>query len=79
MMRGYSQPGTSLGIFLQTIGSLKTVPSRIALIVPLGDFHIFFSLNSTTLSSSGVIVAHLTPTLCLRIAWPASTVTLSFV
>ena len=25
------------------------------LIVPLGDFHIFFKLNSSTLASSGVI------------------------
>jgi hypothetical protein len=74
-MRGFSQPGTSLGMFLQMIGSLKTVPSRMALIVPLGDFHIFFNLNSYTLSSSGVIVAHLTPTLCFKIAFPASTVT----
>jgi len=38
------------------------VPPKIFLIVPFGDFHIFLSLNSLTLSSSGVIVAHLTPT-----------------
>lgn len=31
--------------------------------VPLGLFHIFFRLNSSTRASSGVIVAHLMPTL----------------
>ena len=46
MMIGLVHPGTSFGIFLQMIASLNTVPPRIFLIVPLGDFHIFFSLNS---------------------------------
>jgi hypothetical protein len=31
-------------------------------IVPFGDFHIFLSLNSFTRASSGVMVAHFTPT-----------------
>jgi hypothetical protein len=61
------------------IGSLNTVPLRMFLIVPLGDFHIFFRLNSLTLSSSGVIVAHLIPTLCYFIARADSTVILSSV
>jgi hypothetical protein len=74
-MRGFSHPGINLGIFLQTIGSLNTVPSRMALIVPFGDFHIYFNLNSSTLSSSGVMVAHLTPTLCFKMALAQSTVT----
>ena len=39
-------PGTSLGIFLHKIASRKTVPPNIFLIVPFGDFHIFFKLNS---------------------------------
>lgn len=39
-------PGTRRGMFLQIIGSRKTVPSRMFLIVPLGLFHISFSLNS---------------------------------
>ena len=56
---GLVHPGTNLGTFLQIIGSLKTVPPKIFLIVPFGDFHIFLRLNSLTLSSSGVIVAHL--------------------
>jgi hypothetical protein len=30
------------------MGSLKTVPPSSFLIVPLGDFHIFFKLNSLT-------------------------------
>jgi len=49
-------------MFLQIIASLKTVPPRMFLMVPLGDFHICFNLNSSTLFSSGVMVAHLMPT-----------------
>ena len=74
-MIGLVQPGTSLGMLLITIGSLKTVPLRMFLIVPLGDFHICFRLNSLTLYLSGVIVAHLTPTLCFFIASEQSIVT----
>jgi threonine/homoserine efflux transporter RhtA len=48
-------------------------------IVPLGDFHIFLSLNSFTRASSGVMVAHLTPTLCFWMALAESVVTLSSV
>ena len=44
------------------IGSRKMVPPRMLRMVPFGDFHIFFSLNSSTRCSSGVIVAHFTPT-----------------
>lgn len=78
-MIGYFHPGTNLGIFLIMIGSLKTVPLRIFLIVPLGDFHIYFKLNSLTLASSGVIVAHFIPTLHALIALAESIVTWSFV
>lgn len=46
MMIALDQPGTSLGIVLQMIGSLNTVPPRMFRIVPLGLSHIFFSLNS---------------------------------
>ena len=52
----------SFGILEQIIGSLKTVPPIIFLIVPFGDLHIFFKLNSSTRASSGVMVAHLIPT-----------------
>ena len=79
MQIGAVQLGTKRGIFLQTIGSRKTVPSRMFLIVPLGDFHICFRLNSLTRASSGVIVAHFIPTLYFLIASAASTVTLSSV
>jgi len=72
---GFTHPGTNLGIFEITIGSLKTVPLRMFLIVPFGDFHIYYKLNSLTLSSSGVIVAHLIPTLHFLTASPASIVT----
>ena len=74
-MIGFVQPGTSLGIFEITIGSLNTVPFKMFLMVPFGDFHIYFKLNSSTLSSSGVIVAHLIPTLHFLIASAASIVT----
>lgn len=37
-------------------------PFRMLRMVPLGDFHIFLSLNSFTRASSGVMVAHLMPT-----------------
>ena len=61
------------------MGLLNTVPSKIALIVPLGLFHISFKLYSFTLSLFGVIVAHLTPTPYFLMALAASTVTLSSV
>ena len=57
------------------MGSLNTVPFNSFLMVPLGDFHICFRLNSFTLASSGVIVAHLMPTLYNLIALAASRVT----
>ncbi len=47
--------------------------------VPLGERHICLRLNSFTRASSGVMVAHLIPTLCLRIASADSIVTLSSV
>ncbi len=47
--------------------------------VPLGDFHIFFRPNSFTRASSGVMVAHFTPTPWRLIASAASIVTLSSV
>jgi hypothetical protein len=75
MIIGSVHPGTSLGMFLIIMGSLKTVPFTSFLIVPLGDFHIYFNLNSSTLASSGVIVAHLIPTLYSLIALAASRVT----
>ena len=61
------------------IGSLKTVPPKMFLIVPLGDLHIFFKLNSFTLASSGVIVAHLIPTPFFLIAFAQSIVIWSLV
>ena len=61
------------------IGSRKMTPPRMLRIVPLGDFHIFFRPNSSTRASSGVIVAHLTPTPCCWIACAESIVTWSSV
>ena len=75
MTIGFDHPGTSRGTFLQMIGWRNTVPPRMLRMVPLGDFHIFLSLNSCTRASSGVMVAHLTPTPYLRMAFAASTVT----
>ena len=74
-MIGFVHPGTILGILLMMIGSMKTVPLRMFLMVPFGDFHICFNLNSSTLSSSGVIVAHLMATLHFLVASAESIVT----
>src|SRR3954463_6524359 len=79
MMIGLVQPGTSRGTFLQIMGSRKTTPPRILRMVPFGDFHISFSPNSFTRASSGVMVAHLTPTPTFLMALAASTVTWSLV
>ena len=79
MQIGLTHPCTYLGIFFIIIGSLKTVPPIIFLIVPFGDFHIFLRVYSLTLCSSGVIVAHFIPTLCFFIASAASIVTWSSV
>ena len=75
MMIGLFQLGTSRGILEITIGSRKMTPPRMLRMVPFGERHIFFSPNSVTRASSGVIVAHFTPTPCFLIAYAASTVT----
>ena len=62
-----------------TIGSRKMTPPRMLRIVPLGDFHIFLRPNSSTRASSGVIVAHFTPTPYCLMALAASIVTWSSV
>jgi len=79
MMMGLVHPGTRRGMLDTTIGSRKTTPPRMLRIVPLGDRHIFLRPNSSTRASSGVMVAHLTPTPCSRMALAASTVTWSSV
>ena len=79
MMIGLFQPGTRRGMFEMMIGSRKMTPPRMLRIVPFGLFHIFFRPNSSTRASSGVIVAHLTPTPCFWMAWAASIVTWSSV
>ncbi len=71
---GLVQPGTSRGMLEMTIGSRKITPPRMLRMVPFGDRHIFLSPNSSTRASSGVMVAHLTPTPCFLIAFAASTV-----
>ena len=73
-MIGLFQPGTSRGMFEMMIGSRKMTPPRMLRIVSFGLFHIFFRPNSSTRASSGVMVAHLTPTPCFLIAFAASTV-----
>src|ERR1700761_4935371 len=79
MMIGLLQPGTSRGTFLQMIGSPNTTPPRMLRMVPFGDFHICFRPNSFTRASSGVMVAHLTPTPPFWVGLAASTVTWSLV
>ena len=79
MMIGLFQPGTRRGTLEMMIGSRKIVPPRMLRMVPLGDFHIFLRPNSSTRASSGVMVAHLTPTPCFWMAWAASIVIWSLV
>ena len=79
MMIGCVQPGTRRGTFLQMIGSRKITPPRMLRMVPLGERHISFRLNSFTRPSSGVMVAHLTPTPCFLMALAASMVIWSLV
>ena len=76
---GCSQPGTRRGTLRQMMGSRNTVPPRMLRIVPLGERHIFLRPNSSTRASSGVMVAHLTPTPISLIASAQSTVTWSSV
>jgi hypothetical protein len=38
---GFFQPGTRRGMLSMTMGSRNTVPLRMFLMVPLGDFHIW--------------------------------------
>jgi len=54
------------------IGARNTTPPRMLRIVPLGLRHICLRPNSATRASSGVIVAHLTPTPYFLIASAAS-------
>src|SRR5229473_709241 len=61
------------------MGLRKTTPPRILRMVPFGDFHISLRPNSFTRASSGVMVAHLTPTPTFLMALAASTVTWSLV
>ncbi len=76
---GWVQPGTRRGTFEQMMGSRKITPPRMLRMVPLGDFHIFLRWNSSTRASSGVMVAHLTPTPYFLIASALSMVTWSSV
>lgn len=72
---GLVQPGTSRGTLSMMIGSRKMTPPRMLRIVPFGERYMTFRPNSSTRPSSGVIVAHLTPTPYCLMAWAASTVT----
>ena len=74
MMIGFVQPGTSRGMLEMTIGSRKMTPPRMLRIVPFGERYICLRPNSSTRASSGVIVAHFTPTPYSLIAFAASTV-----
>jgi len=75
MTMGCVQPGTRRGMLRHTMGSRKTTPPRMLRMVPLGERHIFFRPNSFTRASSGVMVAHFTPTPCSLMASAASMVT----
>ncbi len=76
---GRAHERTMGGTFRTTIGRRNTVPSTMARIVALGLGQACLSLYSTTRSSFGVMVAHLTPTPQRLIASAAWTVTRSSV
>ena len=79
MVMGYFQVFTTGEIPLTIMGARNTVPSRMARMVPLGDFHISVSLYSSSRCWLGVMVAHLTATPYCLVASAASTVILSAV
>ena len=79
MMIGCVQPGTRRGTFLQMIGSRKMTPPRMLRMVPLGERYISLRPNSFTRASSGVMVAHFTPTPTSLILLAASMVIWSLV
>ena len=74
-MIGFVHVGMYGVIPFTRIGVLKTVPSRIARIVPFGDFHISLRLYSGILAAFGVIVAHFTATPYFFVASALSIVT----
>jgi hypothetical protein len=53
MMIGSVHPGTRRGTLRQMIGSRKMTPPRMLRIVPLGERHICFRPNSSTLAFVG--------------------------
>ncbi len=79
MVMGFFHVGRNGVMPLTRMGVRNTVPSRIARMVPLGDFHIWVRLYSLTRSALGVMVAHLTATPYFFVAFAASMVTWSFV
>ena len=74
-MIGFFQVLTYGSIPLTIIGALNTVPSSMALIVPLGLLYISLRLYSVILAALGVIVAHFTATPYFLVASAESIVT----
>ena len=75
MVMGFFQVLTTGEMPLTMMGARNTVPSRMARMVPLGDFHISESLYSSTRWALGVMVAHFTATPYFLVASAESTVT----
>ena len=75
MVMGFFQFFTAGEIPLTMMGVRNTVPSRMARMVPLGDFHIWWSLYSSMRWALGVMVAHFTATPYFWVARAESTVT----
>ena len=73
-MIGFVQLGMNGVMPLTRIGARNTVPSRIARIVPFGDFHISVKLYSFTRAAFGVM-AHFTATPYFFVASAESIVT----
>ena len=79
MVMGFFQVRTYGSMPFTMMGARKTVPSRMARMVPLGLFHICLRSYSSTRAALGVMVAHFTATPRRLVASDASTVTWSSV
>jgi len=71
MTIGRVQPGTRRGTFWQIMGSRKITPPRIFADRAVSAISHLLQLEFLHAASSGVMVAHLTPTPCLLIALAA--------
>ena len=75
MVMGLTQLRTHGSMPATVMGVRNTVPSSMARMVPLGDFHISLRPYSSTRAALGVMVAHFTATPYFLVALAESMVT----